>query len=130
MKHANGQSGAHHMAETSPPVWQPQPSSAAVPAAPAGGGFINLTKGYLPILAVIPVVGMVGYAGWFGGMWWQKQLSTIEEVQKDVTTLKQDVTVVKQSQAKIEASQSRQEDLLKKMADNPPWYVSVKQAAR
>lgn len=127
-QHPNGQHGAHQFRDAQP--WSQAPGYASPPGS-AGNGIVNLTRGYVPVLAVVSIVGMTAYGSWVAGTWWQQQKSTMETVQQDVVMLKQDVTVVKQSQAKIEASQTRQEDLLKRIADQPPWYTStVKQAAR
>jgi len=135
----NGQSGAHQF-KPDPPVWSQQP-----PASPGHAPAVSdLAKGYVPVRWALAGVGTLLVAFLtltpvvfhLGGVWTDQQ-NTIKTVQKDVDKLtigqEQHASELRRIGTAVEKTQestAKMEAALQKAVDNPPWYVSVKQAAR
>jgi hypothetical protein len=130
MKHANGQNGQHHMAEASPPVWQHGPQAYAAPAGGGNGGLMNIAKGYIPLgLAGSCAIALI-IGSFTVGQVWEKQQSTIATMQKDVDKLAVGQEMHSAKLNRIEQVVEKTQAAVQKIADQPPWYVSVKAAQR
>lgn len=129
-QHPNGRSGAQGFEQAE--VWTPPPSPSQAQA-----GVSDLAKGYVPLRWVVGGMASFGCAAgalmWvsfqLGGVWSEQQ-NAIKIVQKDVDKLAigQEQQGAKITEIKTVVDETRK--VVKQIADNPPWYVSVKQAAR
>ena len=121
-QHPNGQHGQY---------WQGGPPPSAPPPfgyAPPMQSSFSITKGYIPLVLMGPIIVAVGVGGWVVGTAWTKQQTAIESVQTDVTLVKQEVRELRQE---VKTSVKEIGAVVQKaFADNPPWHVSVKQAKR
>jgi len=135
----NGQSGAHQFSQAQ--AWTPPPPP---PSQGHTSSVSDLAKGYVPLRWVVGIAGALAVAAVTGagaafsvGRIWENQQNTIVTLQKDVDKLG---TVQEQHGAKLgkieaavektQATAEKTQAVLQKFTDNPPWYVSVKQAAR